>query len=680
MKKYWKIILIIIVTLAVLGGATYIAFSLWFNEDNLSNKDKKWIDENSSIVISLAIPNDIPIFGEYGEGVFFDFANYLSDELGLSINKNTVASGTPVNGYGFQIVKEIDNNALVLYSDRFAIVSKESGLLYDDSIIKQLKPGVLKSDAEYVAKYFSLTVEDFKVYDTYKAITADLNSGVLNYAIVSVNEYKEELVGNNINILKSFSDLNKYYVFTVGGETKAPGSILSKQFNLWSKEYFNASYNKHNYKMFITQLGITEAEEDTLTNKVYKYGFAENYPYEILSGGDYGGITADYLKQFSAFANVDFTFTKYRTPEELLNAAHNKEIDLYYNYYDLNANYIDAYGLKSINYYVVAHNSIDLSLSNITGLANQTVYVLKDSYLYSMIKGIKNINIITYEKNAQLKNIVSRKNIVLVDEYTYDYYLNNVTNDYSVRLKGTLEERAYSFKYIDNHDTFYKLFSAFANTIDNNDLLRSGVSSYNSVRSHGNVVTFIAGSLLALVIIGAIGLVFYRKNNRGLKLKTKVKKGEKIMYMDMLTNLKNRAYYSDKVNVWNKNTVYPQACIVLDIKKIKELNDSFGHEEGDRQILAVANILVKTQIDNTEIMRTDGNEFLIYLVGYSEKQVLSYMKKIQKEFKNLPYADNGVAIGFSMIEDDTKLVEDAFNEASNQMRENKNLNGDDNEK
>ena len=46
MKKYWKIILIIIVTLAVLGGATYIAFSLWFNEDNLSNKDKKWIDEN----------------------------------------------------------------------------------------------------------------------------------------------------------------------------------------------------------------------------------------------------------------------------------------------------------------------------------------------------------------------------------------------------------------------------------------------------------------------------------------------------------------------------------------------------------------------------------------------------------------------------------------------------------
>ena len=31
----------------------------------------------------------------------------------------------------------------------------------------------------------------------------------------------------------------------------------------------------------------------------------------------------------------------------------------------------------------------------------------------------------------------------------------------------------------------------------------------------------------------------------------------------------------------------------------------------------------------------------------------------------------GVAMGFSMIEDDSKLVEDAFNEASIKMRDNK---------
>ena len=61
---------------------------------------------------------------------------------------------------------------------------------------------------------------------------------------------------------------------------------------------------------------------------------------------------------------------------------------------------------------------------------------------------------------------------------------------------------------------------------------------------------------------------------------------------------------------------------------------------------------------------------MIYLVGYTEKQVISYIKKLVKEFNKLPY-EYGAAIGFSMIKDDLKLVEDAFNEATIQMRKNK---------
>ena len=83
-----------------------------------------------------------------------------------------------------------------------------------------------------------------------------------------------------------------------------------------------------------------------------------------------------------------------------------------------------------------------------------------------------------------------------------------------------------------------------------------------------------------------------------------------------------------------------------------------------------ANALIKTQLDNSEIMRTDGNEFTVYLVGYSEKQIISYVKKLMKEFKNLPH-DKDAAIGFSMIEDDVKLISDAINEATEKMRENK---------
>ena len=48
------------------------------------------------------------------------------------------------------------------------------------------------------------------------------------------------------------------------------------------------------------------------------------------------------------------------------------------------------------------------------------------------------------------------------------------------------------------------------------------------------------------------------------------------------------------------------------------------------------------------------------------------MKRLVKGFKKLPH-DYGVAMGFSMIEHDTKLVDDAFNEAYIKMKENKDI-------
>ena len=58
------------------------------------------------------------------------------------------------------------------------------------------------------------------------------------------------------------------------------------------------------------------------------------------------------------------------------------------------------------------------------------------------------------------------------------------------------------------------------------------------------------------------------------------------------------------------------------------------------------------------------------MVGYSEKDVVNYTRKIYKELKELPYG-YGAAIGYSMIVDDVKTVDDAINEATIDMRNNK---------
>ena len=134
----------------------------------------------------------------------------------------------------------------------------------------------------------------------------------------------------------------------------------------------------------------------------------------------------------------------------------------------------------------------------------------------------------------------------------------------------------------------------------------------------------------------------------------------------MLTSLKNRNYLNAKMPEWEECKVYPQAIVIVDLNNVKYINDNYGHEAGDNLIIKAASTLVNTQLENSEIIRTDGNEFLIYLVGYSERQVATYTKKLFKELKELPH-DFGAGVGYSIIEDDIKTLDDAINEATLDM-------------
>ena len=671
MRRWQKVVIGVIIAISIIAGIGIGLFNILVDENSLSIKEKEWLDDNKSKVLSIAIPNDLPVFGNTGAGVFFDFVDYLGSELKLDINKNTISYLTESNGYGFFVSNSWDSNSLLLYKDHYVLISKTNGIINDGSKVKDLKAGVLNSNIDIVANYYGVETSNFKSYESYNAITEALGNGEIAYAIVPLNEYKDKLVSNHVNIIYHISDLNKYYYFRLS-DNDMYNTVLTKTFNSWKNKYFNDSYDKNNYNLFIKQLGITEAEEAQLTSKTYTYGFAENAPYEILASGEYGGITAQYLHSFSKFSGVEFTFKKYKNPEELAKAAIENKINLYYNYYELTTNYIDAGALNSINYDIIADNSIDLSLTNISGLANHEVYVQQDSYLYDAIKGIDGITIKTYRNTSDIKKLIKGKHIIILDENVVTYYVNKLNNNYSVRYRGYLTNNTYAFRYENDTDTFYKLFSAYTKTIDPADLVRMGITTYNKVNRKGNIVTNIAFAIL--IIVGGLFLssAFVFKKRRKLNLNTKVKKEDRIKYIDLLTSLKNRNYYNEKITVWNKTRIYPQACIVLDCNRVKELNDLLGHEEGDKQIQAAANILIRTQVDNSEIMRTDGNEFFVYMVGYSEKQVLSYMKRLVKGFKKLPH-DYGVAMGFSMIENDTKLVDDAFNEAYIKMKENKDI-------
>ena len=159
-----------------------------------------------------------------------------------------------------------------------------------------------------------------------------------------------------------------------------------------------------------------------------------------------------------------------------------------------------------------------------------------------------------------------------------------------------------------------------------------------------------------------------------IKIKKKNKREETIRYIDPLTSLKNRNYLNKNFKRWGNNAIYPQSIIVVNLNNLRHVNDVYGHEEGDKLIKLAANILIRNQLEQSDIIRTDGNEYLIYMVGYEKNKVVSYMRKLYKELKELPYG-YGATLGYSMIEDDIKTIDDAINEAVLEIRANKEMSG-----
>ena len=214
-------------------------------------------------------------------------------------------------------------------------------------------------------------------------------------------------------------------------------------------------------------------------------------------------------------------------------------------------------------------------------------------------------------------------------------------------------------------------FNFYLSYINEKVTINNTLYNLTSIRESSNILGELIGvSVISGLLIFALLTLKEIKKKAKAKFKKKLSKEEKLKYIDMLTSLKNRNYLNDNISVWDESEIYPQAVIVVDLNNIAYINDNYGHAEGDELIKEAANILIKNQLSNSEIIRTNGNEFLIYLVGYDEKQTVSYLKKLNRALKDLSHGF-GAASGYSMINDGIKTIDDAINEATIEMRTNK---------
>ena len=363
--------------------------------------------------------------------------------------------------------------------------------------------------------------------------------------------------------------------------------------------------------------------------------------------------------------DVDFKIISYNSIEELKKGLSRGELDLVFANFNTNGLNIDTIKTGSLfreDYIVLAKDYFNIN--SIKGLKNKEVVTLKNSYIndYLNSNGIKNIG---YDNTDELLRNIGNKTIAVIDKDTYNYYKNSKFSDFKEIYSDILPyEYSFIIRDVNKNQIFSKMFDYYVSTVNYNSI-KYKYNTNSKIYEFNLLAAFLIGILALISILIIIFIIKKKKNNTAV-----VRDNDKLKYIDAMTSLKNRTYLNLKVKEWDENVIYPQAFVVIDLNNIKDINDNHGHEEGDIIIKKAASVLIVNQEPNTDIIRTDGNEFLVYMVGYSEKDVVNYTRKIYKELKELPYG-YGAAIGYSMIMDDIKTVDDAINEATIDMRNKK---------
>ena len=679
LKKKWVILLPIIIAISLL----IILYFILNREDSnsLTPGDKKYIEDNSSVVIDFSILNDYPIFGS--SGVFRTFINDLSEATGLEFNivQYFKESEVESNGYRFRVLdsaEKLNEKDLLLQEDVYILFGKEAGKINSPSEIVDKTIGILASDSDEVFYYLkSFSTLKYKTYEDSETMFKEYEEGNVDLLIIPNTMYlNKTLKSDKYNIKYVLSELSKKVVLSLSEkeEDNRMNEIFKKYFNTWKEKKYIKSYNSTLLDFYVNTLEISDKDKTEFLTKTYTYGFVENLPYENLHRGELTGIAAEYINRMIRLTNTEtdlINYVEYDNLNELKKAIDDGEVDIYFNYYDFEADKYNATISPFIEKYVVLGQvKNNYVVNSFESLKDKVVSIIDSNSLYNYFKDNSKAQLVPFEN---LSNLVSDSddNLIVIDKEIYEYYRNNKFDNYEVLFESTItNDYKFMIKNDDTNKVFYNVFNYIIGTNSYYNYRNSGLNSLNT--SILDETSFEELYLILLIVILVpvfilILLSFLLKKRKTVNI---IKKEERRKYTDLLTSLKNRNYLNHNIKIWNESQKYPQAVIIIDLNNIKYVNDNYGHVQGDQLIKDAASTLISTQLENSEIIRSDGNEFLIYLVGYSEQQIATYSKKLAKEFKSLSYGF-GAAIGYSMILDEIKTIDDAINEATIEMRKDK---------
>jgi diguanylate cyclase (GGDEF)-like protein len=154
---------------------------------------------------------------------------------------------------------------------------------------------------------------------------------------------------------------------------------------------------------------------------------------------------------------------------------------------------------------------------------------------------------------------------------------------------------------------------------------------------------------------------------------------------DPLTGLYNRSKLDKLVDYCNSGSAphrRQQDCnlttiaVFIDMNNFKEVNDQFGHREGDIVLKDAANLFRTFLRHDDYIFRIGGDEFLI-LINIREKNTISIIldrlnSKLPKQSREFAESHHGITFSYGIAQGRTDQLSDVIHRADEEMYRMKN--------
>lgn len=135
-----------------------------------------------------------------------------------------------------------------------------------------------------------------------------------------------------------------------------------------------------------------------------------------------------------------------------------------------------------------------------------------------------------------------------------------------------------------------------------------------------------------------------------LKAKERKEQLRYMSYRDMLTTLYNRNKYIQVLEAAQSETINKTGVAYIDINGLKQVNDLYGHEAGDRLIINTGRSILAVLPENA--YRVGGDEFVIICFDVDEK---IFRKKVQDICDSIAAKKISVSVGIVWEESSSEL-------------------------